>query len=346
MTAPVKLWENVDALVARAPDAVALRHHRLELLAGRQRRVVGLPPDPALHEDERLSALRTMAAGHLLTRIRAAGDEALLLVKGPEVAACYPRPDCRPFKDLDIISAHPEATQAGLIRSGFVEIRSLGSAPHHMFPLVWPGVPVLVEIHSAPHCVPGLVAPPVDRLLEQARPSLTGVSGLDALDPAAHAVLLAMHGWAHGPLDCLGHLIDVAAVLGEGDRANADAVAADWGCSRLWRSTIAGIDGVLLGGRGALHMRVWARHLRRARQPRVLETYLARLAAPAWALPPTAVVSGVSAELRRTLLPYEEESWPAQLTRNRRALARTFRPVSEYRETLVHEENRHDPVFA
>ena len=67
-------------------------------------------------------------------------------------------------------------------------------------------------------------------LLELTQPSATGVPGLLAPVPAAHAVLLAAHSWAHAPLRRLLDLIDVTvAVEHDRDRALAGELAQSLG---------------------------------------------------------------------------------------------------------------------
>src|SRR3954452_1896596 len=97
-----RLWDRVDALIAQAPNATALRSHGLQLLAADFRRRRGLPPDPALQAMERVCTMGTLAAPGVLARVREAVDGPMLLMRGPEAAASWARPHCRPFKDLDI----------------------------------------------------------------------------------------------------------------------------------------------------------------------------------------------------------------------------------------------------
>jgi hypothetical protein len=195
---------------------------------------------------------------------------------------------------------------------------------------MWPGMPLTIELHSTVKYVEGLSAPPNDELLRLTRPSRSGVEGIEAFAPTVHAVLLAAHAWAHGPLQCLGQLIDVAAVLGD-HREEADAIARGWGCERLWRATCAAIDSLLFGRAASLPLRMWARHLRCSREPRVVERSLARIAAPAWALPPDAVPAGVGTEILKVVRRYEWETRDDQLLRSRQALLHPFKPVSEFR---------------
>src|SRR5512134_1836721 len=85
------IWAGVDRLVERA-DEPALVLHRLEPLAAARLRRLGEEVPPELLEVERLGAAFALAATAHLTRARAAVDEPLLLIKGPELAALYPEP--------------------------------------------------------------------------------------------------------------------------------------------------------------------------------------------------------------------------------------------------------------
>lgn len=274
--------------------------------------------------------MRALVVGHVLEVVRSAVDGPLVLMKGPEAAASYPTPDCRPFGDLDVLTADAEAAFPALVRAGFTEIGE-SEAAHHAPPLVWPGVPLKIELHSTVKWVSGLPTPPNHELLGLTRPSRTGVEGVDGFVPAAHAVLLAGHAWAHDPLQCLGQLIDIAAVLTETDRAEADEIARCWGCERLWRTTSAAIDGLLGRREPSMPLRTWARHLLSSREPRVMERSLARIAAPAWALPSRAVPARVGAELLGLSQRYGGESRSEHLLRSRQALRHPFKPVSEFR---------------
>jgi Uncharacterised nucleotidyltransferase len=325
-----QLWSKVDGLVAQAPGLAALRHHRFELLAARQRRTRGLPVDPLLRSAERLAAVRSVSVRQLLTMIRSAVDHPLVLMKGPEVAECYQFPQCRPFGDLDIVTPDVDAAFAALVRAGFTEI-GISDAGHHAPPLVWPGVPLKVELHSAPKYVARLPVPSTEELLSLTRPSLTGIDGLAGFVPSAHAVLLAAHAWAHGPLERLGQLVDIAAVLSEDDAGRADEIARDWGCRRLWRVTRVAIDALFGDGAPSVPLRTWARHLTGSREPLVAERSLARLAGPVWALPRRRIPAGVGDELLRIVQRCEWETRDDQLLRSRQALRHPFTPVSEFR---------------
>jgi hypothetical protein len=334
--ATAQLWESVSQLVAQAPSIADLRHHGLDVLAARQRRTEGREVDPRLRDAERLAALRHVSAPLLLGLLRSAVDAPLVLMKGPEVAASYRYPECRPFGDLDILTPDADATFLALRRAGFSEI-GICDADHHAPPLVWPGVPLKIELHNTPKSIDGVPAPPIAELLELTGPSRTGVAGIAGFRPPAHAVLLAVHAWAHGPLERLGQLVDVAAVLAECDRGSADEIARRWGYERLWLTTVAAVDGLF--GRATLpvSMRTWARHLLTSREPRVVERSAARLIAPVWALPPRSIPAGVRAELLRIVQPGSWETREDQLARSYRALAHPSKAVSEFRASPTKE---------
>lgn len=330
------LWAKVDEIVARAPGPAALRHHRLDLFAAYRERASGCRPSAALRAVERKVAMRSLAVPHLLGRIRAATDQRLVLMKGPEAAVSYPVPGCRPFIDLDILTPDADAAFEDLLRAGFVRTGKC-DAGHHAPSLVWPGMPMVIELHRAPHYVPRLPVPAAAELMRNTHPSRTGVPGVEGFVPEAHAILLAVHAWLHGPLERLGPLVDVAAVLAEADRAAADQLARTWGCEKLWQTTTTAID-CFLGSRDAsIPLRAWARHLLGGREPLVAELYIARLAAPAWALPRGQVSGGVVAEILRTVRPYAWESWDDQLLRASQALRHTFRPLSQCQERSIME---------
>ena len=326
-------------LVAQASGIEPLRHHRLELLAARQRRVWEVEVDPRLREAERIGAVRALSIRHLLNLVRLAADQAVILVKGSEVAASYLFPECRPFGDLDILTPNADTAFAALLGAGFTKIGVCDSS-HHVPRLVWLGVPLKIDVHSTPKFLTRLSAPPTDEPLRLPCPSRTGVTGIEAFVPPGHAVLLAVHGWAHEPLHHLGHLIEVAAVLAETESSEADAIAHSRGCERLWRTTSDAIDSLLLRRAPSIPLRTWARHLRSSREPSVAERSLARSAAPVWGLPRGRAPAGVGAELLRTVQRYEWQSRDDQLVHSRLALRNPFKPVSESRAGLTREMSR------
>ena len=63
-----------------------------------------------------------MLARCILGKARCAYGGALMLMKGPEVAAHYPLPSDRPFRDLDLLVEYPAAAHRALIGAGFVQV--------------------------------------------------------------------------------------------------------------------------------------------------------------------------------------------------------------------------------
>ncbi len=78
---------------------------------------------------------------------------ALMLMKGPEVAAHYPVPSDRPFRDLDLMVEDPIPAQNAFIAVGFVEYGEPAAYTglQHLPPLIWPGAPLVVEVHRRPN---------------------------------------------------------------------------------------------------------------------------------------------------------------------------------------------------
>ena len=180
---------------------------------------------------------------------------------------------------------------------------------------------------------PAWLSPPAsDELLRLTEPSATGAPGLLAPIPAAHAILLAVHSWAHQPLRRLLDLIDLAVVLPDEDRRLAGELARRWGLQRLWRTTIAATDALLRGGRGAVPLRVWARHLRAVRERTVFETHLTRWAGPVSGLPYTGLraLGGGTVIFTEAVCPRTEERWADALRRTSLAIGDAFRPQSHH----------------
>ena len=326
------MWDRVDGYLARAPSLAALRHHRVELLEARRRRAAGLELGEALLTEETHALADDLAAAPLLARVRAAWDGPLVLVKGPELALDYPAPRLRRFGDLDLLTDDAEGAQAALLAAGFREVFDPDdyAGIHHLRPLWWPGLPLVVELHTRPNWPDGVPAPPIGELLAESVPSRLGVDGVGTLPPAHHAVLLAAHAWSHQPLGRLGNLIDVAVALGRCDPADAAAVARRWRNERLWRTTRAAIRDVLEGGRPAAGAALWARHLRGVRERTVLEWHLHHLLGPAWVLPPARVPAAVARAASTDLRPLAGEPLSRKLRRARLAIGHAGVARSEH----------------
>ena len=313
-----RLWSRVDALVDHADAIDGLRAHRLQLLAAAGWEQRGLAVPPELRAERHRAAAMALAAPVLLRRARDAYDGELMLFKGPEAAAAYRDPAGRYFCDLDLFATDPRAAQRALIAAGFLEdeLPDGWEVGHHLPALHWPGMPLGIELHLTPKLPSWLPVPSAHELLSGAVPSATGIDGLLAPDPAAHALLLAAHAWAHRPLGRLGDLIDVAAVAGDEHRAQAAALAKRWGWSGMWRLTTASIDAVLYGhGRRPAVVSLFGRHLSQVRDPSVLDYHLLRLLAPVAAAPRSRAAAVLADGLMRLGRKWNGERWRDKLGR-------------------------------
>jgi hypothetical protein len=327
------MWDRIDSLLeASGASLEVLRLHRVELLEARRRQAAGLALEPELVADRTRAAFDEMAATPLLQRVRAAWDGPLVLVKGPEVALDYGAPGLRGFSDLDLLTDDAEAAQAALIDAGFREVLDpdVYVGIHHLRPLWWPGLPLVVELHTRANWPAGVPGPSTAELLEAAVPGRLGVDGVATLPAAHHTLVLAAHAWAHQPLGRLGNLIDVAVTLRRTDAAEVDAIARRWGCHRMWRTTHAAVRTLLEGERRSAGVALWARHLEQVRERTVLEWHVKDLLAPVWGLPARNPLAAVRAEVLATAGPEGAESWRAKLRRARTALANAGLARSEH----------------
>jgi hypothetical protein len=331
------IWDAVERLIDRAPTLDDLRRHRLELFYARRLREQGLPVPAELQEEERKTEVAGLVVRPLLERVRAAYDEPVLVLKGPDVANAYPDPALRPFHDLDLLVADAAAAHRALLDAGFrcVGEPSLYVGIHHLQPMIWPGLPVHVELHSRPKWVEGLEPPSAEALLERAEATNPELAGALSLPPAELALVLAAHGWAHEPLWRLRDVVDVAAVALHADRGRIDALAREWGIERMWRTTIRVAEALFFGESQPLSLRSWARHLPRVRERSVLEMHLER-----W-------LSGFAAYSRRRALrllpsilldeirPTAGETWGSKLRRTGHALRHLSWRRGEHNEVVA-----------
>jgi hypothetical protein len=338
--APSQLWAAVDRLVDRAPSVADLSSHKLELFAARRWRSLGQTVPAEIVEQERRAAVVQLAAPVLLSRIRAAYEGELVLVKGLEVARRYPEAGLRIFGDVDLLADDAPAAQRALLAAGFQEVGdpSLYEDIHHLRPLQWPDLPLVVELHSRPKWVDGIApAPAITELLAAAVP---GPHGFHVLPPAHHALLLAAHSWAHEPLRRLRDIVDVAAVTEAAGRQEVAELARSWRVERLWRATDAVAEAVLYGRRRPLALRLWAQNLETARERTVLENHLQRWFSDFWIMPPHRAIERVPATLAGELFPEGGEGWRSKLSRSRRAIRNATRRRSEHDDELARRSGR------
>jgi hypothetical protein len=317
-----ELWKRARALIDRAPSLDALRAHRLQLLAATLWEADGGSVPAELRLDRRRATAMALASPGLLARVRASYGGRLLLFKGPEVAAVYPDTTARYFHDLDLIADDPKGAQQALLAAGFVEEQFPDGWPggHHLCPLGWPGIPLGIEVHRTPMVPPWLPPPPTEELFGGAVPSATGVDGVLAPDPAAHALLLAAHAWAHRPFGRVGDLLDIAAILPRERWPEASALARRWGWSELWELTAGTTAALLHGARPPVTARLVGRHLAEVRDLTVAEYHALRLLAPIAAVPRRRAPLVLGDALLQLGRRSPDQPWRAKLTRARGAL--------------------------
>jgi hypothetical protein len=296
-----ELLARLGAMVDRAPTLSDLFAHRLGAIAAARWRASGRAlPEPLL-EEERFAAVTEFATPVLLNRILDVCDGPVMVLKGPEVAARYPEPRMRVHHDLDVLAEDSAAVQRALLAAGCKVGWDRGSE-HHELPLVFPDLPLVIEVHRTAKWPAQTIAPPTAELFARAVPA-RACEGALALPPALHAVVVAAHAWTERPLRRALDLIDVQVLLRDGGREEATAAAAAWGIGAVWDATLTAGDALL--GRRPLPwtLRTWARHVPHVREQRRLEAVLERVLAPFVALPPAAATGVAAAGLVHSLVP-------------------------------------------
>jgi hypothetical protein len=327
------LWQAVDHLVDGAASLDDLREHRLELLAARRWRELGRGLPEELVLDERRSVLRSLAVKPLLSRVRELVDGPIVVLKGPEIAALYPTPTARPFNDVDLLVPDAAGAQRALLAAGFQEVADpeLYRDIHHLRPLWSPSFPLTVELHTRPKWLDDARPPSLDVLLSRAVPSAIEVEGVLAPSRADHAVLVAVHSWAHEPFRSAGELVDVAA-LSAGVRADeVEAAAAEHDVERLWATTARVVDAMLRERRASLLLRRWSGNVVAVRRRTVLENHLMHALSPFGTMSRTHAFGVAVRRLPSELVPQGDERWSRKLRRSARSLlnARTPRAVHD-----------------
>lgn len=337
------IWPRVNELVDRAETVTALHAHRLHLYAAWHWRTLGRPVPEELVELERGAALQRLAAPALLRHVRNAYDGPMLLLKGAEVAARYPKPELRPSLDLDLLVPDAKAAQKALVAGGFAEREAFHPDDHHHLPgLEWPGALMRVEVHSTPSWPTWLTPPSTDELFEAAASESVLGHGVFALPPAHHALIVTAHMWREIPLSRLGQLIDVRVLAQEADPGEIDRLASNWGLRRLWTTTDGTARRVLDGereqGRGG---RSRAKRLETVSEATVLEAKIAELAAPFRGLPPGKAFVAAAREFLSELLPQPDETWRGKITRTAGALWQSSRARSARDRELETQNKSH-----
>ena len=316
------VWPRVDQLVDRARTVADLQAHRLHLYAAWRWRMLGRPVPADLVEIEREAAVLRLSAPMIMRRIRSAYEGPAVLFKGPEVAARYPKPQLRPFADLDFLVPDANEVQRVLIAAGFREVEEREpDGHHHAQPLEWPGMPIRVEIHSELNWPPWLPTPPTEEILAAAIADSILGEGVTTLPPAHHTLVLAAHAWREAPLTRVGHLLDIVTMSAGADIDELDRLAQRWGLERLWPATLATVDSVLLGaGDQKLVSRLWTMNLQTVRERTVFTSKLSEVLAPFWGLKTSDAIGASMREIGADLRPKGDETWGEKVRRTGGAL--------------------------
>jgi len=318
------IWDSLGRLFEAAGrpgggGVVGVLAHGLGPLAAAWLERSGITVPAAVREEAKTAALSELLATPTARLLRESADGPILLLKGPEVAAVYPRAGRR-FSDLDVLVPDAEAVQSALLAAGFEEVDEdsydATGKHHHLQPLRAPGRGLKLEVHSSPSWPLGATSrPQVEEIFEAAVPSALGVDGLSAPPPAHHAVLLACHAWRHEPLERLRDLLDIT-LLAEGlPRSEPAALAERWGVERVWKTTWRAAAALFLGGRPTAALRIWGAHLPDVRERTVFENHLQRWLAPYWELPFNRALRRSAQTLAADLRPGPGETWGAKVGR-------------------------------
>ena len=333
------VWTAVDALIDRSPGPHDLQSHGLHLLAARRWRALGRDVPDAVRNEEQLAAQRSLAVPGLLQRLAAAADEPVVVFKGACLAASYPDPALRPFRDIDVIAADAESVHRRLRAAGFVE---LGSASyydrlHHLVPLALPQLPLVVEVHRRPEWVSWSNPPSASWIIERGSPAPFGNDRILFPHPADHALLVAAHSWATLPLRRLLDLLDISLLTTGAGHATVFELAREWELERVWRCMIGVADALLGTASTPFALRTWGRNLRTARDLNVIEAHVRRLASPFWALPASRAIPAAIEALGREFVPGPEDDWRTKTARIAAAVRRPLTAKSAHDRALEDE---------
>jgi putative nucleotidyltransferase-like protein len=334
-------WGAVAALIDRAPRIEDLRYHGLQLLAAQRRRLEGRANEPLLLHDEQLAAAVTLTVPRVLERVREAYDGKILLMKGPELARLYPEPRLRPYGDVDLLVDDAKRAQRALLAAGFRPVGdpSLFLDIHHLRPLVAPGLSLALEVHDRPKWPERCAPPETAELLARGVPATFG-AGILALPPAEHALLVAAHAWAHGPLTRLSHLLDAELLALRSEPTELGLLARRWGIDRIWRATASAAAALFHDEPAPWPLRTWARGLPAVREPTVLEWHLEACLAPFAAHPPRKAIHSAANGAFGVARRQPDESWRDKLARSVHALNSPAASLSEHRRALADRPRR------
>jgi hypothetical protein len=298
----------MDAHTSIAHGVAPLVAERLERLE--------LPVPEALQQRRRIAQLVPLVVQPVLERARNAYDGRMLILKGPEIAACY-RPGTRFYGDLDVLVDDAPAALEALLAAGFATMdERIERRPHHLPPVWWPGFYLPIEIHSRLNWPRHFDPPANEEIFAAAVPSTLPIDGLETASPVHQAVLTAAHAWKHLPLRAVRDAVDVAVLAERCDPAELDDVARAWQMDRIWNTTIATARWLFADGRRPIATRLWAQSLVRPREATILERHVRRWVTSFWALPPGPAAVAAARNITADLRPVGAEGWSAKLRRS------------------------------
>ena len=243
-----QIWDRVLARIDSvdpATDFDRLVFHGLNALAVHRWHATGTPTADAHTDHGRQSLMQTMASEAALESIAELSPEPVVAFKGLEVATRYPYRGSRPFGDLDLISAAPDALHRLLQDHGWTQGRdheSYAERHHHLAALRHDDLRVTLEIHRHPGWEIWMDPPTPADLVAKARP----IAGLGpaclGLHPSHNVAAVLVHAWRGNRFANLRDLLDVALIANDADRHELDADLDRYGIGRLWRAALRLID--------------------------------------------------------------------------------------------------------
>lgn len=164
------------------------------------------------------------------------GDR-VVIFKGREVAALYPRVVMRHFRDLDLLVREPEDSWQWLVDRGFRQNpnRSRDIDHHHLPAVLDPLGQIAVEVHHQVNA-PVWARFDSDLVTEECAPSRTGIDGIMRPRDDLHAIVMALHCWKGG-FTRLRDLFDSLLLAAVADRDVAET-ADSMGLGRMWALSV------------------------------------------------------------------------------------------------------------
>jgi hypothetical protein len=265
------IWPGVFELIDRQNDHDALEWHGLLPLAVAHWQEQGRSLSRELAAARARSAALQLEAEALVETIRDITDSPFLLLKGLEVAACYPQPSLRRLRDVDVLFGEPVAMRDLLLERGWEKKETAGfddeaeqhDELHQLAPISCPGRSLPVEIHHYPNAPKWSTPPTFDELLIDAVPAQVNIDGVLAPSPVDHALIVLMHSCARQPFEQVSQLIDLSLLLDRCDRRELHRIARRRGLGRLLTAAVRTIESLFMDdGREPFTIRYCAGHLR------------------------------------------------------------------------------------